>query len=294
MLKRLAAIVVLGGLGVWACPISAAHAAKLRNGHIAYSQSYCETFSLDCPARVWIIRPDGGGDRQLPCSAPVQGRCFDGSPAFSPDGLRLATGTLGSTPRDFIAIRSAAGKVLRRVRQRVGVSDLAWQASGQGLFVNDEADRIETLRLRGEARTVLGNSRGATDVAASREGRVAWSSEGRAGLWITNHARTRVRRLRAPADFPEWAPDGRWLAYRFGPAVITIKPDGSARRRLSRACNDADSRIAWSPDGREIACSTALGDLVTTNVRTRRARTIKARMGGVDDIDWQPKPQSQR
>lgn len=152
-----------------------------------------------------MIRPDGSRNRRLPCSALAQGTCFDVSPAFSPDGRRLATGTLGSTPRDVIAIRNAAGRVRRRIVQRFGVTDLAWGPSGRGLFVNDEADRIVNLSLAGP-RSVFRGRGAAIDVDVSRQGRVAWSSERQAGYRVTNRSRTRVKRFKNPPAFSNGLP----------------------------------------------------------------------------------------
>jgi hypothetical protein len=40
------------------------------------------------------------------------------------------------------------------------------------------------------------------------------------------------------------------------------------------------------PDGRRIACTTDLGDLVTIDVRTRRSRLLVSNIYPLD-IDWQ-------
>lgn len=62
------------------------------------------------------------------------------------------------------------------------------------------------------------------------------------------------------------------------------KTDGRSRL-ITRQCDDIESRLAWSPDGREIACSSVFGHLFAVNVKTRRVRTVARRVFPVQ-IDW--------
>lgn len=118
---------------------------------------------------------------------------------------------------------------------------------------------------------------GVDEVAISRRGRVAWTSEDRAGLWVMDRSRKRVRRLKADASLPEWSPDGRRLAYKDSQGrVRIIRPDGKRRRLVTRRCIDfqVETDIAWSPDGRRIACTTPSGNLITVPVGAGRVRTL--------------------
>lgn len=265
--------------------------AKLRNGLIAYSQPNCQggDFEFVCPSRVFVVRPDGGGNRRLPCSAPSFGSCYDGTPTFSPNGRQLATGTLGAR-RDLIAIRSPTGKVRKRIATSRGIVDLGWGASGRRLFFIDNGSLIQSTPLTGGRKSVFRRVPGVADLAVSRQGRLAWTTDARKGIFITNHARTRVRRINAAGAFPAWSPDGRKLVFRYGDPVFTINADGSNRRRLTKRCT-FDGRMAWSPDGSKIACSTDAGRLPAIDVRNRRARAITP-AGAVfaEDIDWQARP----
>lgn len=242
---------------------------KPRAGLLAYSSSRCGTFDIDCPSRVYVVRP---GQRQpivLPCSARAGGRCYEGSPAFSPSGRLLATGTLGLDD-ESIAIRDLTGRVKRRVSHRRGIEDLAW-GGARGLLAFNDNERILIAPSSGNTKRVYRRTGGNT-VAFSRQGKLAWTSDDRKGLWVTDRTRGRVRRIPIVADAPTWSPER------------LVNADGSGRRVLSKRCESDSLKggLAWS--GREIACGTLNGDLLAVRVSTRRTRVIARRVFADDRL----------
>jgi hypothetical protein len=154
------------------------------------------------------------------------------------------------------------------------------------LLAFNDNERILIVTSSGNAKRVYRRT-GGNSVAFSRQGKLAWTSDDRKGLWVTDRARGRVRRIPIVAAAPTWSPDGNRIAYRFGGELRLVNADGSGRRVLSKRC-DSDSLkggLAWS--GREIACGALNGDLLAVRVTTRRTRVI-ARRVFADDIDWQP------
>lgn len=184
---------------------------------------------------MFVVSPSDKGPRKLPCAQPLRGRCYDGSPAFSPGGRLLATGTLG-TEREQVAIRRLRGQVRRRFFQPFGVSDLAWGGTARQLAIAiDGYERIRLLSpMSGD--TSVFRRRDGHEIAQSPQGRLAWTSDYRTGLWVTDRTRSQVRRLPLRASAPDWSPDGRQLVFKdpSGRAVL-INADGSGRRHVPGA-----------------------------------------------------------
>jgi TolB protein len=75
------------------------------------------------------------------------------------------------------------------------------------------------------------------------------------------------------SDFePDWSPDGSRITFtrsgRSGPAIYTVRPDGSGLTKVSRPCRrakprrcDQDIASAFSPSGRDIAFASSDGRL---------------------------------
>ncbi len=69
-----------------------------------------------------------------------------------------------------------------------------------------------------------------------------------------------------------------------------MSAEGGQRRLVARRCytEEFNSAIAWSPDGRKIACSAFNGDLLAVSLCGGRVRTLR-RGVFADGIDWQPR-----
>lgn len=79
--------------------------------------------------------------------------------------------------------------------------------------------------------------------------------------------------------------------------VCVASPDGARRRVLTSRCStDLFDGVAWSPDGRQIACQSRSGmpdrqtGLIAINVRTKRLRLIVRGALHIGAMDWQPLP----
>ncbi|MGI8810776.1 MAG: LpqB family beta-propeller domain-containing protein [Acidimicrobiales bacterium] len=170
------------------------------------------------PASVYVINADGTAARTL-TNRPL---AFDASPAWSPDGARIAFESTFEGKR-AIWVMQADGLGLRRLTEGPG-SDFApaWSPDGARIAFMSDRDGNEEVYLIG------------LDGSSMRR--------------LTNNL--------VPDGFPAWSPDGGRLAFvsaRDGESGVWVMgADGSSPRRLVAGAA-ATARPAWAPDGRTIA-----------------------------------------
>jgi Tol biopolymer transport system component len=199
-------------------------------------------------ARLFVVRADGSGLRDLTratCSASCLG---DAEPAWSPDGKRIAfVRTIGPPP-------PARPRV-------VGI----FVMDADGTHVRQLTQRRGTFRKEDHAPSWSPDGKRIAFMSANTTFRPAGASV----IYVINADGTRPRLLRSlPHDWPgagapAWSPGGKRLLYStycwFGtcgqPAVgaqlFTIGADGKGLRRLTRLAGNAFGG-RWSPDGRRI------------------------------------------
>jgi dipeptidyl aminopeptidase/acylaminoacyl peptidase len=292
-------------------------AATPANGLIAYGMAAQDDGTCDgCeeepsrPPRRWVelVRPDGTHRRRFPCTSGRFETCRDGAPAFSPDGRRIA---LVSGANEVVVAR-LNGEVLKRIAVSSTLS-VAWSPDGRRLAYSDSyvdpdhpkpyaRHAIYITRLATPERRVMA----VRDIDAfgfgwSSRGLLAWGKDlPRADIYVSD-SRGKHRRLVVRTDslahLPRWSPDGRWLGYVCDVRWCAVRPDGTGKRRLSRRCTvefEVDG-MAWSPDGRQLACFGRGADLITVRLGTDERRIVK-RVGtsgrfSPEDIAWQSAPQ---
>ena len=170
------------------------------------------------PASVYVVNADGTGARTLTHRA----LAFDASPAWSPDGARIAFESTFEGKR-AIWVMQADGLGLRRLTDGPS-SDFApaWSPDGGRIAFMSDRDGNEEVYVIG--------------------------ADGSGMRRLTNNPE--------PDGFPAWSPDGARMAFvsaRDGqPGVWVMSPDGSNQRRLVPG-PAVTARPAWSPDGRQIA-----------------------------------------
>jgi Tol biopolymer transport system component len=155
---------------------------------------------------------------------------------------------------------------------------------------------VAVTDLAGEVRH-LHEGRFIGDTAWSRQGRLAWTvvhERTGAGLWVGDAAGRTKTRIARDGHYASWSPDGSRIAFLTGGALNVIDVDGGRRRMLTRQCRvgyDDEGGVAWSPDGREIACRSRHSNLVVLNLASMTLRRVATRRrfgeGFVGDISWQ-------
>jgi Tol biopolymer transport system component len=174
---------------------------------------------------IAIVNADGSGIARLHNRRP------EGSPAWSPDGSRLAFGAYSEDEGSTVYTMTATGS--DRIRATAGPHDgsPAWSPDGSTIAftsVRDGANQIAALDIA------------TGSVAAIVDGH-GWNAQ------------------------PAWSPDGRQLAfvsdytaYDFVYDIYVVNADGSGRRQLTHGFRHAPDvhfyfAPAWSPDGSMIA-----------------------------------------
>ncbi len=226
------------------------------------------------PASVFVINADGTQARTL-TNRPL---AFDASPAWSPDGTRIAFESTIEGKRS-IWVMQANGENLRRLTDggptgTAADASPAWAPDGTRIaFMSDRDGNAEiyTVTLDGQGLRRL------TDNPAT-DGYPAWSPDGARIAFLSDRdgGETAIWALRTdgpPTDptrlvpgpaapgRPAWSPEGRQIAFasdRDGAdldiwvAPTTPGPDGPPpTKRIASPGQDGEP--AWSPDGSKIA-----------------------------------------
>lgn len=203
-------------------------------------------------------------------------RAFLGSPAWSPDGLRIAF-TSYSLEEDK--------SVIHVVRSRGG----------------------------GERRLGAGRSSDEAPSWAPSGSRLAFSRDN--DIWTMNADGREARRITRQGSQPAWSPKGREIAFssardRNGKTcfqecttnreIYLARADGSRVRRLTRSPGD-DFAPAWSPDGTHLAFTStrrdigdAQHDLYLMRRNGRCQRPLLVGRASASNPAWQPGRLSRR
>jgi Tol biopolymer transport system component len=307
-----------------ALPVAAAHAAPGLNGYLAFGSNRTGSqFSDD----IYVTPLGGEAAHQLTFR-----RADDGQPAWSPDGRRLAfkTTQFGSNQ---LAVMNADGSGEALLTRTFGFSEgqPSWSADQKTLIyrrtrenplVQDgdiwalDVDASEpdptkpvtqlVLQMTGDERYPTFSPDGMQ--IAFRHGDDLVEPSGDEEVYVMNADGTNVRRLTDNADFDSaaaWSPDGRWLAFERAPGetltpgtepqekdIYVTRPDGSDVHRLTDSPG-LDEGPVWSPDGTEIAFSSARDgqqEIYVMNADGSEQRRLTSSASRDESPDWQPLP----
>jgi len=185
---------------------------------------------------LFILAADGGTTRLLPSAG------FDGDPAWSPDGTKLAfTSNRTAGALDIFVVELATGTLYR-------LTDAAPQGGAPG---SGSAARAPAWSPDGS--------------------QIAYTVQGRGGsqLWVMSADGSNKRQLTNRDDAndlePTWAPDGSVIVFARvfrqpqQSMVMTVKPDGSDESNIGGRLVSIAATPAYSPDGRWLTTAQTRG-----------------------------------
>ncbi len=261
-------------------------------------------------------RPAAGGDAR-PLTRFTDGRVLwpsiarDGRTIVFERGFALWTvGVNGGEPRRVpVTLRGSSGGAAIEYRSVTnGFENLAVAPDGRKLAVVNRGELFAAAtRDAGDATPLaVGPALEAQPAWAPDSRRVVYVSdrEGSYDLYLLDVSTQGVRRLTSDAAdevIPRWSPDGGRIAYvRGGRELRVIGADGRGDRTVARGILPRPPfmnarAMAWSPDGRWLAYSTAAGNKSFTNVfivpsdgsaEARQVSWLPNAFGG--QLDWSP------
>jgi TolB protein len=267
------------------------------NGMIAVSTAFGPR------SEIATIGVDGSGIIEV-----TDNGSFDGSPAWSPDGRRVAFETNRNGNYEIYVMNADGTGVVRVTRDLARDVDPQWTAGGRIRFTrwSDGERAVYEIAPDGMGlRRVLRLRRNWYGLVWSPDGsRAAFSSDrigGRVELYVVNADGTGLRRPTrnlGRESALSWSPDGNRLAFtsqRFGhsPVIAVLDADGTNLTRLTSEA-DFSTDPVWSPDGRSVAFLRLEGwrrHLYTLAVDgSPERRVAELPWGFAAGLDWQPLP----
>ena len=225
---------------------------------------------------VWMASWDGRQQIQL-TSTPEN----ESIPRWSPDGKYLAflSSRQGAKDGQVWLLNRLGGEAVKITDVKGGVSDYAWSPDSSRLVLvvsdpdpRDADDDKDKEKKDGTPKTpkpiVVDRYHFKADIRGYLRGE-------RSHLYLFDLASKKAERLTAGGfdeESPAWSPDGKQIAFirEHGEGDVDRAPNqdlfaiearpGAEARRLTTSTAEETGRVAWSPDGRWIAC--LLGDEV--------------------------------
>ena len=235
---------------------SATAASSIVNGKIVF-----EGTGPSWDQEIFAVEADGSGLTNL-TESPETG---DGSPAWSPDGSKIAFHSWAGGYSD-IYVMNADGSGRTRITSNSDASDQApdWSPDGSKItfqrVTGGSTSDIFVVNADGSGETQL-TTIGAIDMHAawSPDGSaIAFSSDrdGNFGIYVMNadgSGQANLTNNLTYEDAPDWSPDGSQIAFRggFDPDIYVMNVDGSEQINLTNS-TVFDGNPGWSPDGTHI------------------------------------------
>jgi Tol biopolymer transport system component len=226
----------------------------------------------DGSVRLLVVDPNGPGLRVVARCPAASRHCAIGSPAFSPDGRRLAfirgrAGGMTKPSHMFVYVAAASGGGAQRLVSCGGcIGQLAWSPNGRWIAFTRDAKRENSIWVVAAAG---GNTHQVTaSHAPCSDEQQTWSPDGRRlvfvhatptpggnGIYTVRPNGSDKRKIATTAGWalPQWSPDGRRIVFDKRDGIAVMNADGSHVHELNAAAGpNGPGAPSWSPDGRKL------------------------------------------
>jgi Tol biopolymer transport system component/predicted Ser/Thr protein kinase len=239
-----------------------------------------DAYSRAGPGALWVVDLATRERRMIDTTDPAAGADPSGwasdavSPAWSPDGTRIAYWGVRGGTRDIFTVSPAGGDVIRITDDVHTDWNPIWGPDGRSIwFLSDRGGQsgiwsialTEDGRPAGEPRAIV--------LGPGRITQVSRSADGRSMLALVVSGRQLIERVRFDPETgqfvgsperllesstsianPDISPDGEWIAFQSaGPQedITVMRLDGTGRRRLTEG-TAKDRGPRWTPDGKTL------------------------------------------
>lgn len=226
----------------------------------------------------------------------------DGSPAWSPDGTRIAFYSERDGNAEIYVMNADGTGVTRLTRTSADEGYPAWSPDGRTIsFDSDRDGNFDVFAMNADGSNVRPLTRHpARDVSAT------WSPDGQSIIFMSDREGGGFDVYRSAPDpnapaarvtrtgttwFPVFSPDGQTIAVHVGRDVHVLPAAGGEPRRLT--IDPANGMYpSWSPDGRRLAFMSwrnGKTELFTMNADgSDQQRLVSMDRGDAVDPRWSP------
>lgn len=259
-------------------------------------QPLCPT---SCLRRIFVMNADGGGLKQITFGHEDLAIPENHSPAWSPDGTRIAY--VAEDDEELLYVVNDDGSGRRKLTSTFAtfILDPAWSPEGREIAFTRQVDLstdVYSVGADGTGFRPLTQQGGAFGAAWSPDGtRVAYVNRtvwaGPLDVWVVNRDGSDPVNLTETEDVSEsgplWSPDGSTLLYTrqiagFGEIIARDVATGS-ETNLTNTPSAGEAAFSWSPDGTKILYGTSAGPGVMD-----ANGDDPVPLGSGSDPDWQP------